>query len=77
MIHCLIQASTVSPRVNSLGAYLFFGCLHGGLFEGGEALKVSLVAGDIPVEIFLLVSCFLDATHSSSMISFKGQANVR
>ena len=46
-----------------------------GAYSGG--LKFFLVVGHIPVEIFLLVSYFVHATHTSNTIIFKGQANFR
>ena len=36
-----------------------------------------LVAGHIPVELFLLINSFFDATHTSNRIFFTGQANFR
>ena len=50
------------------GAYLVFGFLHGGLFEGRTYLrgtyKVLLVVGHIPVEVVLLVNYFFNATRT-------------
>ena len=43
-----------------MGAFL----KGGRLFEGG--LKIVSVVGHIPVEIFLLVNCFFDATHTNN-----------
>ena len=37
----------------------------------------ALVVGHIPVKIFLLVNYFCDATHTSNIMSFIGQANFR
>ena len=58
---------TVDPRVSPLElAYFFDLCIEayskGGLLEGG--LKIFLVVGHIPVEIFLLINYFFDATHT-------------
>ena len=44
-----------------------------GVFEGG--LKFFLLFGHIPVELFLLVTYFFDATQTSDRIFFKGQGN--
>ena len=41
-------------------------CLRGGL------KKIILVVGHIPVEIFLLVDCFFNATYRSNRMFFKG-----
>ena len=47
----------------------------GDFFEGG--LKSFLVVGHIPVETFLLISYFFDATHTSSRIFHKGCPHFR
>ena len=47
----------------------------GGLFEG--ASKSLLAICHIPVEIFLPVNYFFDATHTSNRIFCKGQATFR
>ena len=41
------------------------------------ALKIFLVVGHIPVEIFLLANYFRDVEHTSNRISFRRQANFR
>ena len=41
------------------------------------ALKIFVVAGHIPVEIFLLINCFFDATHTSNRMCSEGKANFR
>ena len=56
---------TANPRISSLGAYMFSRILHGRLFEEG-GLKIFLVVGHIPAEIFLLINYILDATHTSN-----------
>ena len=43
------KSHTVNPRISPLGAY------------SRRDLNIFLVVGHIPVEIFLLVNCFLDA----------------
>ena len=61
-----------------MGAYLFFGLLHGGLivvglFKGGlfeRGSEIFLVVGHIPVELFLLVNYLFDAIHRSNPIFF-------
>ena len=68
-----LMPTTINPPICPLGAYLFFGSLHWGLFEGG-AYKFSLVVSHTPVETFLLVKYFIDATHTSNKIFSKGQA---
>ena len=71
---------TVNTRISPLGANLFFGFLHGGLFVGGrlfrwEVLNVFIVVGHISVEICLLINYFFDSTLTSNKVFFKGQAN--
>ena len=41
----------------------------------GGGLKIVLVLGHIPVEIFLLVKYFFDITHTNIEMLLKGQAN--
>ena len=53
--------------------YLLHFCM-GIIRRGG--LKIFFVARHIQVETFLLTSYFFDATHTSSRIFFKGQANL-
>ena len=48
------------------GAYLDFGFLYRGLFEG--KLKNFLSVCHIPVEIALLINHFFDATHTSNRV---------
>ena len=36
-----------------------------------------LVVGHIPVEIFVLITCFSDATHTSNRMFFEGQGHFR
>ena len=57
------------PSNKAPGGYLFFGYLG--------ALKIFVVAGHIPVEIFLLINCFFDATHTSNRMCSEGKANFR
>ena len=47
-----------------------------GLIWGKGILKIFLVVGHIPVEIFLLVNYVFDTTHTSNRIFFTGQANL-
>ena len=67
---------TVEPGISPLGRIYFLDFFMGGLSEGGT-LKVFLVVGRIPVEVFLLTNCSFDATHASIRIFFKVQANLR
>ena len=71
----------VYVHYSPLWAYSFFGCLHGGIFTKGliriGGLKISLIVGHIPVEIFLLVSYFFDATRASNRIFVNGVENFR
>ena len=53
-----------------MGAYSKEGILK--IFPGSS---IFLVVGHGPVEIFLLVSYFFDANHTSIRISFRGQVN--
>ena len=86
-----LSFSRVNPRISPLGAYLFFEFLHWGLFKGGFIqggvyskgglfkgdLKSLLVVGHIPVEIFLLITYFFDATHTRNRMLHKGRATFR
>ena len=46
-----------------------------GAYSRWGAQNISWVVGHIPVEIFLLVDYFFNATHSSNAMFFKGLAN--
>ena len=53
-----------------MGAYS-----KGGIIRG--VFKILLAVDQIPVEIFLLINYFFDATVTSNRLFFKGQANFR
>ena len=63
-----------NPRIVCLGTCLFFGHLHGGLLERGlikERLeKFFLVIGEVPVEIFVVINYFFDASLTSNRMFF-------
>ena len=58
------KGGLLKGRVIQREAYSKGGLFKGRLIRGG--FKIFLIAGHIPVEIFLLVNYFFDATHTSS-----------
>ena len=64
--------STVNPQI--YGGYLLFLILAWGLIQRG-GLKMFLIVGYIPPEIFLLVNYFFNATHTSNRVFCKGHVN--
>ena len=66
------------PQVRKLaswGLIYFYDFFMGAYSKRAYLSGAFLVVGHIPVEIFLLVNYFFDATHTSNRIFFKGQAN--
>ena len=61
----------INPPFITLGAYLSFGFLHRGVFEGG--LKILLAIGHIPLEICLLVNFFFNATHQTAKFAVRSE----
>ena len=53
-----------------MGAYLFFRFLHGGLLKGG--LKIFSGSRSFPIEIFLAIDRFFDASDAGNRIFFYG-----
>ena len=70
----VILMITVNPRISPRGlSFLWFfaqGKFEGGLFDGSYK-KFFLVVRHIPVDIFLLVNCFYDATRTSNKTFLK------
>ena len=55
---------TVNNRISLLGTYLFLDFCMGAYSKVGGS-KISMLVGYIPVDIILLINCFLDATRTS------------
>ena len=57
-----VDYSAVNPRISSLGAYLLFAFLHGGLYEEKDYAKVTqyifMVVGYIPVMFSLPINYY-------------------
>ena len=68
--HTLLTAKLCTLELAPGGLFIISDFCVGAYSIGG-GLKIFLAVGHIPVEIFLLISYFLDAKHTGNSIFFK------